>query len=162
MTDDDLKTSALKAFFVNWKPGKDEDAADLVAVYRMGLKNVPGWSVQRAVWAFIEGNVKDHSPAFRPKTGELAQESRNQIFLECEKQNAQIVNEQKQLKADGRTDYFRHRRNELVTAETVDPQSLPAIPAEDFPLMLEHRVDPVMQVKLAGVVPFPITKQEAV
>ena len=154
MTDDDLKTTALKAFFTNYKPSKDENAADLVAVYRMALRELPGWAVQRAVDAFNSGNVKGDDPSFRPRTGELAQEARNQVFLEVERQNAHIIAEQRHLKADGKPDYFKHRRGELVTAETVEPDAMPALPHEDFPALIEQRTDPVMQAKLAEVIPF--------
>lgn len=163
MTDDDLITSALKAFFTNYRPSKEENAADLVAVYRRAVRDFPGWAVQRAVDAFNNGHVDGASPAFRPKTGELAQEARNQIFLECEWQNGQIFGEQKRLKDDGRSDYFKHRRDELVTFESVDPSNLPALPHEDFPLLLEHRVDPAMQAKFAKVIPLNTnTTREAV
>ena len=80
--------------------------------------------------------------------------ARNQVFLEVERQNVHIIAEQKRLKADGKTDYFKHRRDELVTAETVEPDAMPALPHEDFPALIEHRTDPAMQAKLAEIIPF--------
>lgn len=150
---DDLKKSALEALFTTWPPIATEEPGPLVAVYRMAIEDLPGWAVQRAVKAFIKGKVGDHNPTFRPRAPEIAQEVSAQIFLECERQNAQIVYEQKRLKDDGQPASWRHRRDELVTAETVDPQDGPAIPHEDFPMLLEHRVDPSMQAKLAKVIP---------
>jgi hypothetical protein len=162
MSDNDLKTSALKAFFTNWKPSADESATDLVAVYRMGLDGVPGWAVQRAVQAYIRGKVLGHNAAFRPRTGELAQECERQIWTEVERQNAHITAERAALKADGKQGYHLHRRSELVTPETVDPNAMPALPDEQFKRLIEHRVDPSMQRAIGKVLPFKPTTQEAV
>jgi hypothetical protein len=158
---DDLKKSALEALFTAWPPTTAEELGPLVAVYRMAIEDLPGWAVQRAVKAFIKGKVGDHNPTFRPRAPEITKEAEAQIFLECERQNAQIINEQKRLNADGQKAYWRWRRDELVTPEKVDPSKLPAIPHEDFPLMLEHRVDPAMQDNLAKVLPFkPVNTQQ--
>jgi hypothetical protein len=163
MTDNSQKSSALTALFTAYPPGQGENLDGLSAVYHMAIEGLPGWAVQRAIKAFIKGKVGDHNPTFRPRAPEISKEVEAQIFLECEKQNAEIVNQQKRLKDDGQQGYWRHRRNEIVTAATVDPTKQPAIPHEDFPALLEHRVDPGMQAKLAEVLPFkPLnTTQEA-
>jgi hypothetical protein len=172
MTDEELKSTALKALFTTWKPtakeiGESEaerktGLAELIGVYRMAIEDLPGWAVQRAVKAFIKNKVGSHNTAFRPRAPEIAKEAEAQIFLECESQNAQIVYEQKRLSNDGQRAYWRHRRDELVTPDTVDPSKLPAIPHEDFQMLLEHGVDPAMQAKLAKIIPLsPATQREA-
>jgi hypothetical protein len=158
----ELKSSALTALFAAWRPRDGESLEGLAAVYHMAVEDVPGWSVQRAVKAFIKRKVPGHNPTFRPTPPELAQECERQIWAEVERQNAHITAERAALKADGKQGYHLHRRSELVTPDTVDPNAMPALPDEQFKRLIEHRVDPSMQRAIAKVLPFKPTTQEAV
>lgn len=155
--DTDQKSSALTALFTAYPPGAGESLEGLSAVYHMAIEDLPGWAVQRAVKAFIKGEIGGRNPAFRPRTAELAAEAGILVIYECDYQNGHIFAEQRRLKADGKTDYFKHRRDELVTAKTVRPDSMPALPSDNFTALIEHKTDPDMQAKLADVLPFTPT-----
>jgi hypothetical protein len=158
----DLKSSALTALFAAWKPRDGESLEGLAAVYHMAIEDVPGWSVQRALKAFIKRKVPGHNPTFRPAPPELAQECERQLWFEIDRQNAHIVAEQRALKADGRTDFFKHRADEMVMPDTVDPDAVPALPDPQFKRLIEHRIDPSMQMAIAKLTTFKPTTEEAV
>lgn len=159
MTETDQKSAALTALFTAYPPAQAENLEGLSAVYHMAIEDVPGWAVQRAVKAFIKAGVEGHNSTFRPRTGQLAQEARRQIALETERQSGHILAEQRRLRADGKTDWWRHRKGELahITAH-LTPDAMPALPDDSFTALIEHRTDCTDPASLAEVIPLKARK----
>lgn len=159
MTETDQKSAALTALFTAYPPAHSENLEGLSAVYHMAIEDLPGWVVQRAVKGFIKAAVDDHNAAFRPRTGQLAQEARRQIALEIERQSGHILAEQRRLRADGKTDWWRHRKGELaLITNQLSPDAMPALPDDSFTALIEHRTDPATQARLAEVIPLNARK----
>jgi hypothetical protein len=154
---------ALAILSKNFATMPSDDPSALATGFAVALEGHPDWAVIRAVQAFLRGEVEGQSLTYRPAPPMLVAEVKRQVRVECNRQNEAIIGEQRALKADGKPGYFKHRADEMVTAETVNPNDMPALPADNFKRLIEHRVDPTMQAKLAKVLPFkPVnTQQEA-
>lgn len=118
-----------------------DDPKMIAMGYAVALDGKPDWAVIRAVKAFLHGDVEDQSLKYRPAPPMVAAEVKRQIWAECNRQNAAIHGEQRVLKDRGSVHHWKHRRDELVTPETVEPNRAAAIPSAKFAPPLEWNPD---------------------